>query len=656
MRPVKSVIPAIIILATLTYSYADYYSDTYEAKYEAFLEAVRTRDGETATLLYRGLLNALGVRYRRSENVRLVVENVNFKIRNTISTVLRNGALNERGRGFNWDYGLIDDDEGDICFFDYGRSGDLYFAAKYYSYEFGELGWINEYTLYQGFLDGNWSGIVTYSDWDCFSDPYIVYDPINNAVFWFYIWETYLGDMVYCRNNPIAVHDYSYLEIDADIAEYEFPVVFYTACDGGIWYYYFGISFDGGDTFTITALDDYGEDRRSGTHYYNYSIACVPVEGVDRIYVVLRDENTYLYSDDYGLTWSGGGSVFPSEYLDDPWSTIVGPVNVVDGVKEYIGIGAAVRVGEPYEYDVYYARSEDSGEHFDLFLIEEGADLASRHWISTSKHILNDKVYISIPLVTSRSYTKAVFRSSDISDLLNWDCSVIGYGNGLYPIITHGYYSGNVIPVGGVNVWDSAYYAGYVYCEDYTVLEDIGLVALEGENGVVVKWGEMPLPYNSFNIYRRTGNYFKSDSYKGDLLNETPITGSPPYEYTDIDIKTGVTYTYWLEAIDVSGVSDWYGPITCTVGVKPYTFSLSQNRPNPVSSEMTKFAFSVPEAGKAELDIYDLSGRKVGVVIDRYLEPGEYEMPYTAALPPGVYMYRLNACGESACRKMVVLE
>jgi hypothetical protein len=643
-------------LIPINSSYADYDKDTYEAKYGVFLEAVRTRDGETATRLYRELLSVLGVGYRKSEDVGSAVDHINLNERTMKSGIPNNGAINERGRDFNWDYGLIDDDEGQICFFDYSKNGDLYYAARYYSYELGEIGWVEEYTLYRGSIGGSWSAFKSYSDWTVFSDPYILYDPNSVTPYWFYIWGTGSGDYVYCRNNPIAVYAISSLEIDADITEYENPVILYAANEGGHSYYYFGISFNGGSTFTIIALDDYGEDSRSGTDHYNYSIASVPVEGIDRIYVVLSNKNTYLYSDDYGLTWSGGGEILPSEYLDDPRSTIVGPVNVVDGVREYIGIAAAVCVEEPYEYDVYYARSEDSGGNFDLFLVEGSAALAYRHKISTSKHILNDKVYISISLAPSRSYTKAVFRSSEISDLSNWDCSVIGYGNNLYPIITHGYYNGNVIPIGGVNVWNSAYYAGYVYCEDYTVLEDIGLAAMQGENGVTVKWKETPVPYNSFNLYRRSGGYNQNDPSKGTLLNENPITGLPPYEYVDRNIETGATYTYWLEAIDVSGMSDWYGPVTCTIGVKPYTFSLVQNRPNPVSSGTTKFIFSVPEAGKAELDIYDLSGRKVGVVLDRYLEPGEYEVPFSAALPPGAYMYRLNACGKSACRKMVILE
>ncbi|UCE26383.1 MAG: T9SS type A sorting domain-containing protein, partial [Candidatus Coatesbacteria bacterium] len=133
------------------------------------------------------------------------------------------------------------------------------------------------------------------------------------------------------------------------------------------------------------------------------------------------------------------------------------------------------------------------------------------------------------------------------------------------------------------------------------------------------------------------------------------ITGETPYTYLDTAVEEGTTYNYWLEAIDVSGSSETFGPVECTWnGVLPTTYALYQSRPNPATGAAT-IAFDLPEDVKVTLTVYDISGRKVTTLVDETLQAGGHDAE-VSGLAPGVYVYKLSAGSFSAARKMVVLD
>jgi len=68
-----------------------------------------------------------------------------------------------------------------------------------------------------------------------------------------------------------------------------------------------------------------------------------------------------------------------------------------------------------------------------------------------------------------------------------------------------------------------------------------------------------------------------------------------------------------------------------------------QNFPNPFS-ETTTIRFSLEEGRSVSLTVYDMTGRRVAVLLeDDSLEPGMHEVGFDAAhLPRGVYVYRLT--------------
>ena len=102
----------------------------------------------------------------------------------------------------------------------------------------------------------------------------------------------------------------------------------------------------------------------------------------------------------------------------------------------------------------------------------------------------------------------------------------------------------------------------------------------------------------------------------------------------------------------------------------PTEFKLYQNYPNPFNPS-TKIRFSIPlnkgggfSRGLSDavtLKIYDILGRDVATLMNQPLQPGSYEVEWSAksgasAFSSGIYFYRLTAGDNTASKKMVLLK
>jgi endonuclease I len=78
--------------------------------------------------------------------------------------------------------------------------------------------------------------------------------------------------------------------------------------------------------------------------------------------------------------------------------------------------------------------------------------------------------------------------------------------------------------------------------------------------------------------------------------------------------------------------------------------------PNPFNPSAT-IRYSVPEAGRVTLTLYDVLGRRVATLVDSPMEAGEYDDTIkTGDLSNGVYFLRLEAGTQSDTRKVVILK
>jgi hypothetical protein len=88
----------------------------------------------------------------------------------------------------------------------------------------------------------------------------------------------------------------------------------------------------------------------------------------------------------------------------------------------------------------------------------------------------------------------------------------------------------------------------------------------------------------------------------------------------------------------------------------PSAISLSQNYPNPFNPS-TSVRFALPEAGFVSLSVYDVTGRLIASIANGEFGVGEHTVSFDAsALSSGVYVYRLNAGGQTLTRKMTLMK
>lgn len=149
-------------------------------------------------------------------------------------------------------------------------------------------------------------------------------------------------------------------------------------------------------------------------------------------------------------------------------------------------------------------------------------------------------------------------------------------------------------------------------------------------------------------------------------------TNSPKqYSYTDsLDLYNNLNLLdYKLKQIDLDGTFTYSKIVTVDLSnitdaeeEFPTEFSLSQNYPNPFNPTTT-IKFTIPSVEttrrvvSTKLVVYDILGREVKTLLNKSIQPGEYEVEFDgSSLPSGVYLYRITSGKFSQVRKMVLLK
>lgn len=88
---------------------------------------------------------------------------------------------------------------------------------------------------------------------------------------------------------------------------------------------------------------------------------------------------------------------------------------------------------------------------------------------------------------------------------------------------------------------------------------------------------------------------------------------------------------------------------------RPGSYRLYQNYPNPFNPA-TIIRYQLPEESEARLEVFDLLGRRVAVLVDGHVGAGEHTVTFDASnLAGGVYIYRLQAGDYTETRRMTFI-
>lgn len=89
---------------------------------------------------------------------------------------------------------------------------------------------------------------------------------------------------------------------------------------------------------------------------------------------------------------------------------------------------------------------------------------------------------------------------------------------------------------------------------------------------------------------------------------------------------------------------------------KPSNFTLSQNYPNPFNPS-TQITFSLPEQGNVVLQVFNMLGQSVQILVNEMRSAGQHTVPFDAShLSSGVYVYQLEFDGKILSNKMILMK
>lgn len=173
-----------------------------------------------------------------------------------------------------------------------------------------------------------------------------------------------------------------------------------------------------------------------------------------------------------------------------------------------------------------------------------------------------------------------------------------------------------------------------------------------------------------YNILRNTANDLSNAiQINAEAISTGDQIGSQiNYSYPDYEVEAGNNYYYWLQSLDMSGISTFFGPlmVSMTTGPQdpgtpaiPVVTSLNNAYPNPFNPNTT-ISYSMADAGNARIDIYNLRGQILRSFERDHANAGNYSFNWDGKdasgnfVGSGIYLYRMTSGNYSATKKFIL--
>lgn len=176
--------------------------------------------------------------------------------------------------------------------------------------------------------------------------------------------------------------------------------------------------------------------------------------------------------------------------------------------------------------------------------------------------------------------------------------------------------------------------------DDFSLLSAIQLSGNEGLTG------EFPLAFTDASLMRVI-------EFDGTNICE-PEDASFQAWLDGISDFAAESYPIAYYSVKTSGIS--CGSVSNEREAVPNKFQLQQNYPNPFNPT-TNIKYEIPEATNVTLTVYNMLGQRVATLLNEQKPAGFYELSFDAsALASGTYIYRLEAGGQVATQKMMLIK
>jgi hypothetical protein len=195
-----------------------------------------------------------------------------------------------------------------------------------------------------------------------------------------------------------------------------------------------------------------------------------------------------------------------------------------------------------------------------------------------------------------------------------------------------GWYIDDVAISGGGTPADPGTIEGTVYLDGTGNVEDVEVEA----GGVIVN----PADDGTYSIELQPGTYDVTATIAG--YGEETITG---VIVTEGNATTGVDFNLFTGSGEIVVVAT----------------KLDNNYPNPFNPE-TRINYSVKEAGNVTLEVYNIRGQLVKILVDHLKETGNYTIIWNGtdssnkSVASGVYFYKMKTQNYNSIKKMILMK
>ena len=163
-------------------------------------------------------------------------------------------------------------------------------------------------------------------------------------------------------------------------------------------------------------------------------------------------------------------------------------------------------------------------------------------------------------------------------------------------------------------------------------------------------------------------------------LDQNPVFLNPEQDFTLSDtyfyaggLDDNTIYYWRVRAQDAcSSWCNWTPPWHFTTAdgsavddhpdaIRPLTFELAQNSPNPFNPS-TLIKFTLPRNAHVIISVFDIIGQRIKILTDSDFQAGEHTVYWDGTdanrqlMPSGIYFYRIEAGDNSGARKMILLK
>lgn len=127
------------------------------------------------------------------------------------------------------------------------------------------------------------------------------------------------------------------------------------------------------------------------------------------------------------------------------------------------------------------------------------------------------------------------------------------------------------------------------------------------------------------------------------------------YSFVDRDASEAGNYEYRLRQEDYDGEFKQFGPVVVNLSA-PEKLKLNPNYPNPFNPTTT-ISWYVPEQSHVRLEVFDVTGRRVAILVNESMPAGRFTKTFNASnYASGLYFLRLVSNGTQYVQKMYLLK